>query len=142
VPRYAVFEEAHKQLQIRREMGALTMSRTAALWMTFVVVLMVVAGQIMFKLVANRSVALSQAGFVAHWLSWQFFAALSIYGVATILWIWVLRFVPLNVAYPIYALAFVILPLATYFLYGEPLGWRHLIGGVLIVTGVVVITRS
>jgi drug/metabolite transporter (DMT)-like permease len=118
------------------------MSRNAALWMTFFVVLLIVAGQILFKAVANRAAASPDAGWFSHWVNWQFVLALAIYGVATVLWIWVLRFVPLNVAYPIYALAFVILPVATYFLYGEVLGWQHVVGSLLIVAGVFTITRT
>jgi drug/metabolite transporter (DMT)-like permease len=110
--------------------------------MTFLCVLMVVAGQILFKAVANRAVAAPDAGLVSQWVNWQVILALTIYGVTTVLWIWVLRFVPLNVAYPIYALAFVILPIATYFLYGEALGWQQLVGSLLIVAGVFTITRT
>jgi drug/metabolite transporter (DMT)-like permease len=120
----------------------MTMSRTAALWMTFVVVLMIVAGQLLFKAIANRAVASPDASLLSQLVNWQFVLAIAIYGVGTITWIWTLRFVPLNLAYPIYALAFVLLPIASYFLYGEPLGWQHAVGSALIVAGVFTITRT
>lgn len=118
------------------------MSKGLAMFVTLVCVCMIAAGQIMFKLVANRSVAGANMSLVEQWLSWQFFVALLIYGAATILWIWVLRFIPLNVAYPVFALAFIVVPVAAYFLLNEPIGIRHLVGGVLIVSGVVVIARG
>lgn len=118
------------------------MSKGLALFITLVCVCMIAAGQIMFKLVANRGATTANLSVVEQWLNWQFVVALSIYGVATILWIWVLRFIPLNVAYPVFALAFVIVPIAAYFLLNEPIGYHHLIGGALIVVGVVVIARG
>lgn len=118
------------------------MTKNLALLVTFFVVLMIVGGQLLFKLIANRAVANPGASLVEQWVTWPFFLALVIYGLATMIWIWVLRYVELNAAYPIYALAFVLLPIAAHFLYQEPWGWRHLAGGVLIVAGVAVINRA
>jgi multidrug transporter EmrE-like cation transporter len=129
-------------LQAFHTFPIVAMSRDLALLLTFVIVLMISGGQLLFKIVASRAAARPDATLMEQWLTWPFFAALVVYGAATILWIWVLRHVELNVAYPIYALAFVFVPLATYFLFNEPLGWRHLIGGALIVAGVVVISRG
>src|SRR4029453_4495129 len=65
-------------------------------------------------------------------------AALALYAFATVLWGFVLRTVPLTLAYSLFALAFVITPLLAHFVLGEPLGARTLIGSALIVTGVVI----
>ena len=116
------------------------MTQTAALLLTCFCVTLIAAGQVLFKLVALRSVSQPDAGLVAQWLNWPFLAALAIYGAATILWIWVLRFVPLNIAYPVFALAFIIVPLASYLMFREPLGWHHALGGIMIVCGVLVIS--
>ncbi len=96
----------------------------------------------MFKLVANRAASATDLTLFEQWWTWQFIAALCIYGAATVLWVWVLRFIPLNVAYPVYALAFIIVPVASYFLLTEPIGLKHLLGGLLIVAGVFVIARG
>lgn len=61
-------------------------------------------------------------------------------GMSTLLWIWVLRTLSLSVAYPFMALAFIIVPLLGHFLLHEPIGWRSLVGGLLIVAGVVVVS--
>lgn len=60
-------------------------------------------------------------------------------GASTLLWIWVLRTLPLNIAYPFMALAFLIVPGLSYVLLGEPLGWKNLLGGALIVAGVILV---
>ncbi len=118
------------------------MTKTTALLMTFFCVCLVAAGQIMFKLVANRATTTENLSLFQQWWTWQFIVALGIYAAATVMWVWVLRFIPLNVAYPVYALAFIIVPVASYFLLTEPIGLKHLVGGVLIVAGVVVIARG
>jgi multidrug transporter EmrE-like cation transporter len=118
------------------------MTKNVALLITFLCVCLVAGGQIMFKLVANRATNFPGLSLLEQWLTWQFIVALAIYGVATVMWVWVLRFIPLNVAYPVYALAFLIVPIASYFLLTEPIGLKHLIGGSLIVAGVFVMARG
>ena len=66
--------------------------------------------------------------------------ALILYGVATVLWILILRTVPLSLAYPFVALGFVLLPLLSWWLYDEKLGMSLLAGTGLIVCGVLVVT--
>lgn len=61
-----------------------------------------------------------------------------IYGVATLLWISVLRSVPLNKAYLFMALSFVLVPLASSALYGERLSAGLLLGCLLVISGIVV----
>ena len=59
-------------------------------------------------------------------------AALVLYVGATILWVYVLKHVPLNVAYPFMGLAFLVVPVAAALFAGEPLAARHLLGGAVI----------
>jgi len=63
-------------------------------------------------------------------------AGITLLGLSTMLWIWVLRVVPLGIAYPFMALAFLIVPILAASMLGEPFGWKNVMGGVLIVTGV------
>ena len=114
------------------------MSRFIALTVTFFVVVMIAVGQIAFKLAANRVMENPAEAWFRQWLNSPMIAALLIYGIATGIWVWVLRYVPLNVAYPVFALAFLMVPVMTYFFLGEPIGWRHFVGGALIVAGVIV----
>jgi drug/metabolite transporter (DMT)-like permease len=93
-------------------------------------------GQILFKLAAlqspagglgDRLMALAQNGF--------FLAALLLYAVLTLLWVWILTFTPLSRAYVFIALAFAITPLVGAFLFGEPITLRLVVGIGLIVGG-------
>ena len=64
-------------------------------------------------------------------------AAGFVYAAATVMWVWQLRFVPINQAYPVFALAFVIVPLLGWFLFGERVHPYYALGVVLIMSGVV-----
>jgi drug/metabolite transporter (DMT)-like permease len=104
--------------------------------LTLLSVLAIACGQVLFKMAARG--AGEGSGSVMDLLNPWLFAALVVYGFATLLWVWVLKTIPLNVAYPFMGFAFVVVPLlAAYFLH-ESLDWRHLAGGVLIAAGVAV----
>ena len=108
--------------------------------MTYVWALICVLGlsgaQILFKLAAN---ALNGTGsWFAPRTAGLMVAALSLMGVMTIFWIWVLQTAELGRVYPIMALAFVIVPAATHVLLGERFTPRYFTGIVLIMTGIVV----
>jgi undecaprenyl phosphate-alpha-L-ara4N flippase subunit ArnE len=68
-------------------------------------------------------------------------AALVLYGFATLLWVYVLRTVPLSSAYAMFSLAFVVVPVVAHFVLGEPLSVNALVGGAIIVVGVVIAVR-
>ena len=70
-----------------------------------------------------------------------FIAALAIYGVATLLWVYALRIVPLGAAFPLYALTFLLVPVLAHFFAGEPLTTNTLIGGAVIIAGVAIAVR-
>ncbi len=117
------------------------MNRIAYLGLTLLCVAMIASGQVLFKLAAEES---KRAGdnLLSGWLTWSFLGALVIYGVATVLWVWVLRHVPLNIAYPFFALAFIIVPVLAHFFLNEPFSVRHVIGGGLILAGVAVASQT
>ncbi len=108
--------------------------------LTLLCVVGIGVGQILFKLSASASAANDQSilGFLNGWLV----AALVLYGAATLLWIYVLRVVPLALAYPLFALAFVLVPVLAHYVFDEPLRMSSLVGGVLIVAGVAISTRG
>ncbi len=114
------------------------MSQAVALLLTFVCVLMIGCGQILFKMAANRGAQLAGTGFIESWLTWPLLVALGVYGLATLLWVWILRYITLNTAYPVYALAFLVIPALAHFFLGEPMTWRHFVGGGLIIIGVAI----
>jgi drug/metabolite transporter (DMT)-like permease len=113
-----------------------------SLLLTVLCVLMIAGGQLMFKTAASqwKFEGLTWST-VVNFLSPLMIAALALYGVATVLWVYVLRTVPLSLAYAVFALAFLIVPLLAHFVLDEPLSANVLIGGVIIVVGILVAIR-
>lgn len=102
--------------------------------LTLLCVVCISLGQILFK---------KAAGGFAPPLTWQsvafngwLWASLTLYGLTTLGWVWILRQVPLHLAYPFMGLAFLIVPLLAWLILGEPLHWRTFAGGALILAGV------
>ncbi|WP_250507449.1 4-amino-4-deoxy-L-arabinose-phospho-UDP flippase [Caballeronia sp. GAFFF3] len=96
-------------------------------------------GQILFK---KAGLEIQSAG------SWHspraltmIFFALAIYGVATLLWINLLRFVDLNKAYSFMALCFIIVPIASHFFFRDVITPGYVVGTSLVVVGLIVATR-
>ena len=115
--------------------------RSTEVLLTLACVFMIGCGQILFKLAA-RDVMVDGLNLksLLSWLSPPMLTALFVYGAATLLWVWVLRTAPLAVVYPLYALAFVLVPLLGWVLFGEPMTARHWFGAALIVGGVWLMT--
>jgi hypothetical protein len=68
-------------------------------------------GQVLFKLAADQTKLEQSSTFVRTLLtSWYFFAAVLLYGVLSLVWVWILTRVPLSQAYPFIVLAFVFTP--------------------------------
>lgn len=98
-------------------------------------VLALSVGQVLFKLAARElgggALLLQQVVFNKYLI-----AALIVYGVATAMWVALLRHVPLYVAYPFVALAFFFVPIMGHWTLGEPLRWQTLAGAAMIFAGV------
>jgi drug/metabolite transporter (DMT)-like permease len=110
-------------------------------WMllTVICVVLLSIGQMLFKTAAGQW-RIEGWG----WSTWRslfslaMLSALVIYGATTILWVFILRKVPLSAAYPVYALSFLIVPLLAHITIGEPLTMRTIVGGAIIIAGIVV----
>jgi drug/metabolite transporter (DMT)-like permease len=68
-----------------------------------------------------------------------FFAALVCYAASVLTWLAVLKKVPLPIAMPFVALAYVAAPLGGRLAYGDPLGPRAVVGMLLVMAGIVVV---
>jgi len=55
---------------------------------------------------------------------------------STVCWLYVLRVVPLSMAYGLTSLTYVLIPLASVYVFGEQLRRPHVVGMVLIITGI------
>ena len=97
-------------------------------------------GQILFKVSAS---ALAQSGTL---FSFKPLAALSaamvLYGITSIAWVWVLQKVELGRVYPIMALAFVLVPMGSHLVFGERFSIQYFFGIALIMVGIVVAGKA
>ena len=69
-----------------------------------------------------------------------FFIALFIYGFATFYWLYLLQKIPLSLAYPFTALAMVIIPILSVYLFKEAVNLSYWIGAFLIFLGIIIIS--
>ena len=107
---------------------------------TIICVLCISIGQLLFKkAAATLPGALSVPALLGNgWL----IASLILYTLTTFGWVWILRHAPLHLAYPFMGLAFLIVPTLAWLFLGEPLHWRTLAGGALIMAGVALASAS
>jgi drug/metabolite transporter (DMT)-like permease len=100
-----------------------------------------VGGQLLFKLAADQ--VKDQANLAALVLRLlavpAMWGAVILYGMTILAWVWVLRTVPLSVAYSAVALVFVFVPLLAVWLFREPLTPQFAIGAGLITVGVILV---
>ncbi|MBC7636993.1 MAG: hypothetical protein H7251_15475 [Acetobacteraceae bacterium] len=95
-------------------------------------------GQMMFKQAAKGIAGAPVADILpllgANIWVWM---ALVLYGLSTVLWVWILSWMPLSRAYPWTALGAVVVPLAATLLFAETVTPVFWLGAVLIGIGVV-----
>lgn len=94
-------------------------------------------GQVLFKIASQRLVA-SEGKLQMVMLDPVFIIACGIYAGATILWLYVLKTVPLAYAYSFMALTFIMVPILAIFWLGETITLRYVIGGSLIIVGLII----
>jgi len=100
----------------------------------------IASGQLLFKMSAK---SLQDTGSLLHPQTASIiFLALALYGLTTIAWIWVLQKLELGKAYPLMALAFVLVPVGSHFVFGERFSVQYFIGILILITGILVTTRS
>jgi drug/metabolite transporter (DMT)-like permease len=100
----------------------------------------IAVGQILFKLSANAA-RLADNFFSPPAMAWLF-AALCLYGITTLVWVWILQKTDLGRVYPFMALAFLVVPVLSHYVFGERFSNNYLIGLGLIVVGLIFVTRA
>lgn len=108
------------------------------------------SGQMLFKKtaisIANYSENIGEAAGIidsvirALQIPW-FYLALVVYGLATVLWLYILQRIPLSIAYPFSALAMLVVPIFSFLIFKEKLSYSYFMGSILIVSGIVIISR-
>ena len=100
--------------------------------------LIIAIGQILFKLASERLVE-SGKGLYMVLFDPIMILALALYGGATIVWIYLLKSVPLSYAYSFMALTYVAVPILSIVFLGETIGLKYWVGAGLIIFGLFVI---
>ena len=97
-------------------------------------------GQILFK---ASAIKLAHIGsFFDFKVATMLLAAICLYGITSVAWVWVLQKVELGRVYPLMALAFVLVPLGSYIFFGERFSSQYFIGVALIIVGIIVTVRA
>ena len=101
--------------------------------------LCIAVGQILFKITSSAITGKSAALVIEQLLkSPHFWAALVIYGAATLAWIGAIKGIPISRAYMFMALTFVYVPVFSYVFLQERLSLSQLAGTAIIVLGIVI----
>lgn len=100
-----------------------------------------VAGQLLLRRAAMAGSA-PDAAVAKAYLSPYFVGGVAMLGFSMLLWVQVLRKMPLTLAHPISAIAFILVPVGARVLWGEPLTLLRMIGILVILAGVVIVARS
>jgi drug/metabolite transporter (DMT)-like permease len=96
-------------------------------------------GQILFKIGAQ---GLSEPEKIWRiFFSMPILAGIFIYGVSTLLWVYLLSGVELSKAYPFFAMSFILVPMLSWLWFGEPLDKFYFAGMLCILVGVILTTR-
>ena len=107
---------------------------------TMICVTGIALGQLLFKWGA---LAVSNSGTLWAYKPFTIlFSAMCLYCCTSYLWVWILQRIELGRIYPLMALAFVIVPLASYYAFGEKFSNQYFLGVLFIVLGVVLATTS
>lgn len=101
--------------------------------------LLIAAGQLLFKLTSARAGNFDVTGLWRLLTDPLMITALAVYGVGTIVWIYVLKSVPLTMAYSFMALTFCFVPILAVAFLGEAVTLRFGLGTALIIAGMLVI---
>lgn len=105
-------------------------------------VLGISAGQILFKL-SSKEITFEGLPQLINGIIYNYYLliGLLIYVVTTFLWISLLKIVDLKDAYPIMALAFIIVPLLAKFFLKEEIEFKTIFGGLIIIIGIIISVR-
>lgn len=97
------------------------------------------SGQLLFKLGATHWQGNSAATWIVSFLTNPFLVgATFLYAMTILVWVYVLRTLPLSLAYPLTALSYVIVPVFSFFFLNEKISWQTVIGCALIILGIVI----
>ena len=99
--------------------------------------LLIAVGQVLFKKASLETAPFDGwRSIITLGLNFWFILAICIYMSTTLLWVSVLREMPLSRAYPFTVIGFILVPVAGHLLFAEVLNARYFLGAFLIIIGV------
>lgn len=106
-------------------------------------IIMGAVGQILLKVGANRldGIALTLSGLLSIARNSYILIGLVLFGTSFLLWVKVLTRNDLSYVYPMVSLSYIIIILASRFLFGEPFTTNKIIGIAAIISGVFIINK-
>jgi uncharacterized membrane protein len=109
-------------------------------WAAVVCVIGMSFGQVLFKVSA---VSLNQTGSIFAPRTFLILAGtFGVYAAVSVGWVWVLRKAHLGEVFPFYSLAYILVPLASYFFFDERFSNGYLLGVALIIAGLLLCGRG
>ena len=99
-------------------------------------------GQMLFKYGSNGKTITGVIDIIRLFFSPVVFFALCLYAATTGLWLYILSRVPISFAYPIQALAFPLVLIASMLIFKENISIMKWIGVLVIICGVMIATRG
>ena len=112
---------------------------TTYFW-AFLCVLAMVAGQLLFKL--SSTLLVKSGSFFDLKVFTTLFVAMTLYGLTSIAWVWILQKAELGRIYPVMALAFILVPLGSHIVFNEKFSGQYFLGILLIFSGVTISIRA
>jgi drug/metabolite transporter (DMT)-like permease len=106
----------------------------------FLNTVLLVAGQTVWKIGLEKSGGLRLDNLLSVLFSPLILLGIFIYGIATVLWLYVLSKLPISVAYPLQSCAFVMALLIAFFFFKESIPPNRWIGTGIILAGITILS--
>ena len=110
-----------------------------------VAILLNVGGQLLLKrasMVGAAPDATQAASAMRSFLSPWFIGGAASLGLSSLFWVTVLKKIPLTIAHPLTGIVFILVPVASHFLWDEPLPALRVAGIMIIIVGVYLVARA
>jgi drug/metabolite transporter (DMT)-like permease len=101
------------------------------------------SGQMLFKIAADRLVmGQGPLSLAISFVTRPMLVALVLYGIATVLWVYLLHGLPLSRAYPFIGLVFAFVPLMSWLVFRDGLDGRYVVGLALMLAGLYLVSTG
>lgn len=106
-------------------------------------ILLMAIGQILFKKSSLFIESHQELPVILKYLynTW-FCGGILAFGIATIIWVKILSLAKLSTVYPMQSVAYIIVAILAYFIFGEKITLNTIIGTLIIIVGIILITQK